>query len=44
MRCPATALREIGFSGYVSVEIHKYDPDPDECAVRCIRYLRQSFG
>lgn len=40
----ASTLREIGFAGYVSVEIHNYDLDPEECAARCIRYLRRIFG
>jgi len=40
----AAALRGIGFAGYVSVEIHNYELDPDECASRCIRYLRRIFG
>ena len=40
----ATALRAIKFTGYVSVEIHNYDLNPEECASRCIQYLRRIFG
>ena len=40
----ATALRGIQFTGYVSVEIHNYDLNPEECASRCIQYLRGIFG
>jgi len=40
----ATTLREVGFSGYVSVEIHNYDLNPEETASRCIGYLRRVFG
>ncbi len=40
----ATALRAIQFTGYVSVEIHNYDLNPEECASRCIQYLRRIFG
>ena len=40
----ATALRDIEFKGYVSVEIHNYDLNPEECASRCIQYLRGIFG
>lgn len=40
----AAALHGIGFKGYVSVEIHNYDLNPEECASRCIQYLRGIFG
>jgi sugar phosphate isomerase/epimerase len=40
----ATALRTIQFTGYVSVEIHNYDLNPEECASHCIQYLRRIFG
>jgi len=32
------------FRGLRLVEIHNYELDPDECASRCIRYLRRIFG
>jgi len=40
----ATTLREIGFTGYVSVEIHDFNLNPEETASRCIAYLRRIFG
>lgn len=35
------ALREVRYSGYVSVEIFKFDKDPAEVASDCLRYMRR---
>ena len=40
----AAALRDIDFKGYVSVEIHDYDLNPEETASRCIEFLQRVFG
>jgi sugar phosphate isomerase/epimerase len=38
------ALREIGFDGFVSVEVHDLSIDPEETAARSIRYMRECMG
>jgi sugar phosphate isomerase/epimerase len=41
----ATALKEVGYRGYVSVEVFKFDEGPGVIASRSIEYLRQhGFG
>ncbi len=40
----ATALREIGFTDYVSVEIHDFNLDPEATVKRCLDALRDAFA
>jgi sugar phosphate isomerase/epimerase len=39
----AAALREVGYDGYVSVEVFKFEEGPEVIATRSIEYLRQVF-
>jgi len=39
----AEAVREIGYNQWLSVEVFKYDPDPETIARKSIDYLRQFF-
>ena len=40
----AEALREVGYGGYVSVEVFKFEEGPEIIAARSLEYLRASFG
>ena len=40
----AAALGEIGYDGYVSVEVFDFSPDPETIATQSLAYLREVFA
>lgn len=40
----ASALREVGYDGYVSVEVFKFEEGPEAIATRSLEYLKRIFG
>ena len=40
----ASALNEVGYDGYVSVEVFKFDEGPEAIATRSIEYLKRVFA
>jgi len=40
----AAALKEVGYNGYVSVEVFKFDEGPEVIARKSLEYLHQVFG
>jgi sugar phosphate isomerase/epimerase len=39
----AAALKEVGYDGYVSVEVFQFEEGPDTIATRSLEYLRRCF-
>ena len=40
----ATALKEIGYDGWVSVEVFDYKPDPRSIAMDALDYVRRVYS
>jgi sugar phosphate isomerase/epimerase len=40
----AQALRDVGYEGFVSVEVFDFKPDPETIATQSLRYLEKVFG
>ena len=40
----AAALKEVGYDGFVSVEVFKFDEGPEAIATRSLEYLKRVFG
>lgn len=40
----ANALKQVGYNGYVSVEVFKFDEGPEEIATRSLQTLKAAFG
>ncbi len=40
----AAALKEVGYNGYVSVEVFNFDEGPEIIASKSLEYLRKTFG
>jgi sugar phosphate isomerase/epimerase len=39
----AEAVKNVGYDKWLSVEVFKYDPDPETIARKSIEYLRKFF-
>jgi sugar phosphate isomerase/epimerase len=39
----AAALKEVGYTGYISVEVFQFEEGPEEIATRSLEYLRKAF-
>ena len=39
----AETLHEVGYEGFVSVEVFDYSPDPETIAAQSLKYLREKF-
>ena len=40
----ASALKEAGYKGYVSVEVFSFDEGPEIIATKSLEYLKKTFG
>ena len=40
----AAALKEVGYEGYVSVEVFNFDEGPEVIANKSLEYLKESFA
>jgi sugar phosphate isomerase/epimerase len=40
----AAALKEVGYKGYVSVEVFKFEEGPEAIATRSLEYLKKTFA
>jgi len=40
----ATALKEVGYNGFVSVEVFKFEEGAEAIATKSIAYLKQTFA
>ena len=40
----AAALKEVGYDGYVSVEVFNFDEGPEAIATKCLEYLKRVFA
>jgi len=40
----AAALKDVGYQGYVSVEVFKFEEGPEVIATKSIEYLKRTFG
>lgn len=40
----AAALKEVGYAGYISVEVFQFEEGPEEIATRSLEYLRKVFA